>query len=260
MELILSDCVALADSPYSEVPLSIHSPPDWPSYWEERYCAAGFCCVPLRPNRKEPDHRAVQAVRGRIARCLATLRRGWRWKASTPCVAYALRNGFNIGLLCGPSKILVLDFDKPAAYEVFSQRNPGIALRTVVCRTGRGYHVYTRLRNRRVCGDAKLIYNGEVVGDTRSVGFAVMPPSIHPTGVLYEWLPGQGPGETDIVEIDSLQSLGISLGERDSYTSGRRSGTSDTPTRIRRSRCLNNSGNACASADRSQAAILMARL
>ena len=84
------------------------------------------------------------------------------------------------------------DFDRASDYEAWVLAYPDLARTLPTVETARGFHVYFIQHgqaNRNVTGV------GEVKG--RNV-YALLPPSIHPTGVLYQWKvpPGVGPPKT----------------------------------------------------------------
>lgn len=95
----------------------------------------------------------------------------------------------NIAVALGQasSGLMVLDIDQPEVTERL-QKWGGLENRTAVSRTARGEHVYfispseTRGFN---LTDEEGLHLGEVRGDGQ---YVILPPSIHPTGIRYEWL------------------------------------------------------------------------
>ncbi len=104
--------------------------------------------------------------------------RYWQWRPDA-----------SIGVVCGPSKLIVIDEDDPVGLE-FIPRLPATATVT----TGRGrHHIYTdRSRGRLRNTTGRVPVRGEWVEapgiDIRaSGGLFVAPPSLHKSGVRYRW-------------------------------------------------------------------------
>ena len=104
----------------------------------------------------------------------------------------------NIGILTGPGGNLVVDLDShkhPEAgqwlQDLLNIHNNGRQLETATQRTGGGgfQFVFTA-----PAGWTPPTFRTDMGVDIRGVGgFAVMPPSIHETGIRYAWLPGKEP-------------------------------------------------------------------
>lgn len=131
----------------------------------ELYAGLGFVTVPLRPREKRP------------------LRKEWlkpdpaAWRDSPPDA--------NVGVLTGePSGgLLVVDLDyDDGPFEVFGLRPRELAEHTLVVRTGRGWHVYTRAKDLRTRSPSPGV-------DLRGSGaMVVAPPSVHPSGARYAFV------------------------------------------------------------------------
>jgi hypothetical protein len=103
-----------------------------------------------------------------------------------------------VGVLCGkPSGgLVVLDFDSPdAVRDVLLMRVEELSVHTLVARTARGYHVYALAP-----GHAHGHVQGVLVRSDG--GMVAAPPSIHPSGVVYEFVNANAP-------LASLASLGF---------------------------------------------------
>jgi hypothetical protein len=135
------------------------------------YAAHDWHIFPLKPQGKEP---LTSAGYLDATADITTIKQWWRrWPRA------------NIGLAPAPSGLLVLDIDGPIGEES-AARLGLLAEPTLVCTTGRtdgGRHLY-------------FTHPGFVVSnkglapklDVRSdMGYVVLPPSIHPTGVPYRW-------------------------------------------------------------------------
>lgn len=81
--------------------------------------------------------------------------------------------------------LAVRDFDAAESYHAWESVNPDLAKRAPTVSTGRGFHVYFRLRGAetyRRFGDGELIANRK--------HFVLAPPSLHPRGGRYQWVGG----------------------------------------------------------------------
>jgi hypothetical protein len=129
------------------------------------YAARGWAVLPLRPREKVP----LTSGGSRDATTDAEVLRSWwaRWPSA------------NVGIATGGSGPWVLDLDGPDALPPGADLPP-----TAASTTGRGvHHLWApddRIRNRqRLWGRP---------ADVRGAGgYIVAPPSVHPTGVVYEW-------------------------------------------------------------------------
>lgn len=106
----------------------------------------------------------------------------------------------NIGIVTGSiSGIAVVDFDSPEAVEF--ARNNGFPP-TPLVRTYKGYHAYYRykegVRNFQKRDDLPGI---DLRGDG---GYVVAPPSIHPSGIQYQWVEGKGLDDISLAELPEI--------------------------------------------------------
>ena len=135
-----------------------------------QYARRGWPVFPVWPRRKNPrlgegGHKHATTDAGQVA----------QWWAGWPDA--------NIGLCPGPAGLLVLDWDSEEG------RQEAVRLRcyaepTLIVETARGQHLYFRHPGGRI-GNRKL--NG--VLDVRAdAGYVLLPPSIHPSGVIYRAL------------------------------------------------------------------------
>lgn len=127
------------------------------------YAQLGFATLPLVPRGKRP------------------LRKGWR--VPDPRAWDDVSPEANVGILTGNASggLVVLDFDtEDGPFEVLGLRPRELAVRTVVVKTARGWHVYARGTG---VGTSKPREGLDVRGEGAMVA---APPSVHPSGLAYE--------------------------------------------------------------------------
>ena len=138
------------------------------------YAARGWAVLPLKPREKVP----LTSGGSRDATTDAEVLRGWwaRWPTA------------NVGIATGgAASPWVLDLDGPDALPPGADLPP-----TAASTTGRGVHYLwapdDRVRNRqRLWGRP---------ADVRGAGgYIVAPPSVHPSGVVYEWRGAHSPAK-----------------------------------------------------------------
>ena len=89
------------------------------------------------------------------------------------------------------------DFDTMESYRAWAADRPGLAATLPTVTTSRGAHVYARLRS----DDLFVKFpDGELRADSKH--FVVLPPSRHPSGVLYRWVPDRPTGLKDFPVLD----------------------------------------------------------
>ncbi|MEM3192978.1 MAG: bifunctional DNA primase/polymerase, partial [Candidatus Parvarchaeota archaeon] len=89
----------------------------------------------------------------------------------------------NIGIICGEvsGNLVVFDFDDQEYMPFVIEDIDEVAKKTLVVRTGKGFHVYYRIPN----VSSRKLMNLKI--DIKAEGgYVVAPPSIHPSGVRYE--------------------------------------------------------------------------
>ena len=153
------------------------------------HAARGWPVFPCHPRGKKPlAYLAPSGVKAATID-LETVARWWR---ACPTA--------NIGLACGPSFwALDVDGDK-GGYEALAalKATHGGLPATVAAATGSGgrhllFKPNPRIKNWSNRGGPGI--------DTRSTGgYIVAPPSVHPNGQQYRWVPGYGPNELAVAE------------------------------------------------------------
>lgn len=131
------------------------------------YAERGWPIFPCRPRGKAPitesgfhDATTDRAMVG-------------AWWSQTPDA--------NIGFVPGRAGILVVDIDGPEG-EAEAQRLGLLAEPTMEVTTGRGQHLYFEHPGGHM-GNRKL---GDSLDVRADAGYVLLPPSIHPTGAIYE--------------------------------------------------------------------------
>ena len=161
------------------------------------YCRRGWPVLPIKAHDKRP--------------LLA-----WEPFQRTPPDEVAIRKWFarwpdaDVGILTGAvSGLVVLDVDaQHQGLESLSRIEAAWSALppTVECRTGGGgRHLYYRHPGGQVRNKAGLSPGIDLRGDG---GYVVAPPSIHPSGSVYEWLPRRSPADIEARSIAVLACLG----------------------------------------------------
>ncbi len=128
-------------------------------------------------------------LRGKIPRG------AWKHRQQERTTPHEIEQSFarsaNVFLICGSvSRLTVLDCDDEAALAHWKEKlGEGVLKATTSVRTGNGFHFYFRLREGQI--ERGRSSDGGETGkwDIRAEGGGVIaPPSIHPSGRVYEWL------------------------------------------------------------------------
>ena len=101
----------------------------------------------------------------------------------------------NIAVVLGPVSggLACRDFDTMAEYELWAKNHPELAKLLPTVKTAKGMHVYFK----RAVHGIRRVPNGELRG---AGGYCLLPPSVHPSGAIYEWL--NLPLNGSLLEID----------------------------------------------------------
>lgn len=150
------------------------------------YAARGWSVIPMQPRAKRPIvawtvHQHQAATREQID--------GW-WRHWPEA---------NVGIVTGAiSGLLVVDVDRAhgglASLQALERRHGALPPTPEAATGGGGRHLYFRHPGHPVHNRVGLHPGIDLRGDG---GCVVAPPSVHPSGRPYAWLPGLGPGEVD---------------------------------------------------------------
>ena len=144
------------------------------------YQRRGMCIIPIRPGSKKAACR-WRVYQQRLPET-GKLRQWFARGLHYPAVILGKVSG---GLVCR-------DFDTPGAYEAWARQHPEQAGVLPTVNTARGKHIYFRSNWQ---GFLELS-DGELRGD--SGHYCLLPPAVHPSGVLYEWLVPLPDGEVPL--------------------------------------------------------------
>lgn len=148
------------------------------------YIRQGWSCFPLQPKAKEPIKGIPIKPYQRDK--LPTEPKIAAWAARWPDANIALATGKISGFF-------VVDCDSEAAFAGLKER--GELPDTLTAKTARGYHLYFEYPAFPVGNRAGLLPGVDVRGDG---GYVVAPPSLHPTGVKYQFVGGNGKNRAKI--------------------------------------------------------------
>lgn len=160
----------------------LHAIPVWRSVDGRCSCPRGSQCV--SPGK----HPAIDSWQTAASTDLTVLR---DWFAP---------NHHNLGIVCGPSNIVVIDIDpRNGGQETFDAlvAELGTLPATVTANSGGGGKHYVF---RRPTGDleSKLGKGVDLLRDARQF---LVEPSVHPSGSSYQWEPGHAPDEIEIATL-----------------------------------------------------------
>jgi len=142
------------------------------------YARAGWALIPIGPDKQPnfgllPRDSDGKAVWNALAEQPATEAEVERW--------FELCPDTNLGVITGwPSGgVVVADFDCRPPRDWYIPVTPRVT-------TQRGEHVY--FFSARPVRSGSLVYNGKRIGELKADGgIAVLPPSLHPAGIRYQW-------------------------------------------------------------------------
>lgn len=152
----------------------------------KEYLRRGFSVIPLLPKSKKPAIVSWREFQKRLP--TEEVLTSWFGNGS--------RN--NIGIVTGAiSGLAVLDADSAEAVE-WCETN---LLQTPIVKTARGRHYYFKyrpgIRNSVNINGLKLDLRGDG-------GYVVAPPSVHESGIDYEWIEGQGLDDLPLADLPEI--------------------------------------------------------
>lgn len=164
----------------------------------ERYDQAGFCYIPVPYQSKIPE---IEWKQYQTRKPTDAEKQSW-----------FSNNHTNVAIVCGKVSggehwLVVTEVDSVPNFEGFKGiAEPKLGLNladiTPIVRTSRGYHIYWRVK--QPVKSAKFP-NLEIRSDGN---YVIAPPSVHPSGSVYEWV---NPQITEPFTIDSLLDIGIDV-------------------------------------------------
>ena len=98
---------------------------------------------------------------------------------------------FNIGIACGPSKLVVVDVDDEASWTKFLSDTKQSEPLTLNNKTGCGRQLVFKTNSREIRNSASRL--ADRIDVRGAGGYIIAPPSIHPSGAVYEWIGGFDP-------------------------------------------------------------------
>jgi hypothetical protein len=161
--------------------------------WAPAYVAYGWALVPLVPGGKDPNAELLRELYGdprtaHLREGQAVLEEVEEW--------FRLKPTLNLGVF--PSeRLAVVDID------CLDMIDPDIPTPTASSgRDGGGKHLYLS------CD--RLLPRKRVEWGHLNPSHLVLPGSTHPTGRLYEWLPGRSPGQMPFMDYrEAMPLLGL---------------------------------------------------
>jgi len=177
----------------------------------------GYACVPLFPGRKELDLAAMDMdpvhLVTRRKRLMRTAFDGVAFHVSQrPPDTADLRKWFangnrNIGIVGGYGNLVVLDFDKPRAFEAWRQRHEALCSTTPVEQSPGGTHVFLKCTSPEAA--ASMHIGWRRAGHIKGYGGYVAASPSRVGDHDYVWLPGQSPYELEPQTVSTLADVHV---------------------------------------------------
>ena len=110
----------------------------------------------------------------------------------------------NIAIICGKvsGNLVVFDFDNHESMQFVVTNIQETAQKTLVVRTGKGYHVYYRMKDPPYFKLPNLSIDVKGEG-----GYVVAPPSLHPSGVQYAIMGTRKVAESDLEMVNFMREM-----------------------------------------------------
>lgn len=186
-----------------------------------------WCVVPARPGEKIPR---VLWRPEFVPRPMGEeqVTKWWRkWPDSNICLLTGVR-----------SNVVVADVDPRHGGRLETLWEMGWSQKTVICRSGSGgWHVYADCPIGGINGISEYATGIEFKADGQEV---MLPPSVHPDGGIYEWLPGHAPHDMMPATLSDAILTDIRIRSRESVVTTRANVSNDqgfdigaTPEQVR---------------------------
>jgi hypothetical protein len=179
-----------------------------------QYTSLGISVIPIAPGTKEPHFDRLKAVGWSDDKGKAIWNPASQEIASPEILEQWFGDGrSSIALVGGAvsNGLVYLDWDNALSYKRWAVAHQDAIKSTAVSRTASGYHVFFRLPTPE--SGRTLYYDGHACGQIRGERqYVVEAPSVHPSGVKYEWLHHPSLG---IVELENLSEIDILLPPND---------------------------------------------
>ncbi len=175
-----------------------------------QYTSLGISVIPIAPGTKKPYSARLKEV----GWCNQKGKPIWNPASQEIASQEILEQWFgdgrsSIALVGGAvsNDLVYLDWDNALSYKRWAIAHRDAVNSTAVSRTASGYHVFFKLPTAE--SGRTLYYDGYACGQIRGEGqYVVEAPSIHPTGIKYEWLRHPSLG---IVKLENLEEIDILL-------------------------------------------------
>jgi hypothetical protein len=111
---------------------------------------------------------------------------------------------YNIGLSCEKSDLAIVDLDSPQAMQRWHLILDALGysnMQTAIVKTAKGEHWYFRQPNTQKMTNTQKGKKHDGTVEIEKIerrgigGYVVLPPSIHPTGVIYDWMEFHKPND-----------------------------------------------------------------
>ena len=178
--------------------------------WARFYVSKGISVIPLSPKSKVPSNNKLPIKKddqgNPVLKDNGEPERTWtpftqRFPADEELEAWFDKgSNDNIAIVTGKlSGITGVDLDGKEACDFAEEHNFPL---TPTVKTGKGFHLYYRNKE----GTRNFQKRDDLPGiDLRSEGgYVVAPPSIHPSGVQYEWVEGKSLDDLPLAELPEI--------------------------------------------------------
>lgn len=158
-----------------------------------KYVDEDISIVPIKIKQKELNYKSLREVISSKGFNLATIIPYLdRLPTNAELTAWFSSKENTIAIVTGYKDTICIDFDDKESFETWKNEYPDVFQNTPVQKTFRGYHVF--LKTKAKIDTSKASFKGKIIGDIEGYrDFVIVYPSIHPSGVMYEWLKDHEP-------------------------------------------------------------------